>query len=437
MSIVTAMITILIFVILRTTWANMELRTVSMMHTIAEAPAPKENPAELAEERTIPYFSLYYDDDGKVVRTEGNYYDLSDEEFLEELIKTVNSLSEPEGMLREYGLYYLRRDFKEEKQRRGTEIDRIEAESLDQNRTEFEIYRMDESESMPDRVIVFADITRETGMMRLLTRTCILIGMAGAAVFLVISILLARWAVHPVEKAWEQQTRFVSDASHDLKTPLTVILTNIELLKTPGFSEEEKQKFIQSIEMMSDQMKGMVTELLDLARLDHEEKKQLSTLPLMELTEQAALPFEAMFYERGLRLEITGDRKLKAVGIEKDYRRILEILLDNAYKYALDQSEVKIEVLEEGSRNCMLCVSNKGQLLSEKECREIFRRFYRRDPARSMDHSYGLGLSIAEQLAHRQRGKIWARCSEDRIFFCLRLKKAQGKTESTAITPDL
>jgi len=95
--------------------------------------------------------------------------------------------------------------------------------------------------------IIFADVSSANATMQNLWRSCILIGLCAAAVFLAVSFLLARWAVKPVERAWTQQKQFVSDASHELKTPLTVILTNAEMLRDPSYSEPERQRFAESI----------------------------------------------------------------------------------------------------------------------------------------------------------------------------------------------
>ena len=133
-------------------------------------------------------------------------------------------------------------------------------------------------------------------------RTCGIIGGVSLLAFLFISVFLARWAVRPVEKAWDQQRQFVADASHELKTPLTVILTNAELLQTPGYGGADRAA--ESILTVARQMRGLVESLLELARVDNGAvKTALARLDLSRLVSDALLPFEPLYFERGLELE--------------------------------------------------------------------------------------------------------------------------------------
>ena len=116
--------------------------------------------------------------------------------------------------------------------------------------------------------LVFADISSETAALKGLVRTCALIAGLSFILFLAISIWLSGWAVRPVEKAWKQQRQFVADASHELKTPLTVIMTNAELLQSSGCGEEKQRRFSEAILAMSRQMRGLIEQMLDLARAD-------------------------------------------------------------------------------------------------------------------------------------------------------------------------
>lgn len=253
---------------------------------------------------------------------------------------------------------------------------------------------------------VFTEISSEIDMMQEMGRNTILIWFVSLAGFLILAILLANWATRPVERAWEQQRQFVADASHELKTPLTVILTNAELLRETTGGEQEQ--YADSIVTMSGQMRGLVENMLQLARADSgqtaDEREKLDWSALLE---QTLLPFEPLYFEAGLTLESSIQPGVSLTGNAVQLGRVAEILLDNALKYASPGGRVCV-TLE--SRGCQgrLRVASTGQTLTPNQCRDIFKRFYRLDPARRRNGSYGLGLAIAERVVSDHRGKIWA-----------------------------
>ena len=265
--------------------------------------------------------------------------------------------------------------------------------------------------------------------MQNLWRSCILIGLCAAAVFLAVSFLLARWAVKPVERAWTQQKQFVSDASHELKTPLTVILTNAEMLRDPSYSEPERQRFAESILTMSHQMRGLVESLLELARVDNGAvKKVFEPLDWSSLVRDAVLPFEALFFEKGLTLETDIEPGIMVRGSTQHLRQCAEILLDNAVKYSAPGT-VCVALKKAGHDKCALSVATPGEPLSPEECKNVFKRFYRVDRARAMDHSYGLGLSIAESIVSEHGGKIRCEGKADGNVFTVTLPTVKGETK--------
>ena len=224
-----------------------------------------------------------------------------------------------------------------------------------------------------------------------------------------------------MEKAWAQQRQFVSDASHELKTPLTVILTNAELLQQPDTEPQTRKTCEDSILTMSHQMRALVEDLLELARNDNGKSKMVpETLDFSALVEDGMLPFEAVFYERGLTLESDIQPGITLTGSRQHLEQVLDILLDNARKYA-STGTVTVTLFPWGRHHCRLCVSNECEALSPEELKSIFKRFYRRDAARSRDGSFGLGLSIAESIVNAHGGKIWACWEAGRITFTAEL----------------
>lgn len=255
---------------------------------------------------------------------------------------------------------------------------------------------------------IFLDISSQQRAMNSLIRASISAGVLGLVVFLGLSILLAWWTVKPVEKAWEQQRQFVADASHELKTPLAVIMTNAELLQEPACEPDTQTQCAEGILTMSRQMRGLVEGLLELARVDNGAVKVgFAELDLSALAEESVLPFEPLYFEKGLTLSTAIEGGICLKGSEAHLRQVLDILLDNAMKYSAPAGQVRVALRRQGG-HCVLTVASPGAPISREDLRNIFKRFYRIDKARSRDGSYGLGLSIAQGIVAEHRGRIWA-----------------------------
>ena len=383
MAIVLVMLSFILGLVVTFTRSTMERETLSMMESVAKEPMRANWPGSTASR--LPYFTVRITPFGTMVF--GNsYFDLTDESLVSELTDRAME-GDKVGYLSEYKLRYYR------------------------------------TRQQGDEVIVFADVSSESATMASLLRLCLVIGAGSLAVFFLISLLLARWAVKPVDKAWKQQNQFVSDASHELKTPLTVILTNAELLQDPSYGEEDRARFSENILTMSHQMRGLVEGLLDLARADNGAVRTVfGDVDLSALTQEALLPFEPVFFEKGLALETQIEDGVKCRGSEGHLRQAEEILLDNAQKYSAPGT-VKLRLEKQGHSHALLSVSTPGEPLSPEECKSIFRRFYRSDKARGTDGSYGLGLAIAESIVRDHQGKIWCESSDGKNTFFVQLPR--------------
>ena len=386
MAIVTLMLGVIFSVLYLSTMNSLERESIQMMQSVAARPVELGPPNQPPEKVRLPYLILRLGQGGELLETGGSYFDLSNEAAYRDLLEAVEERKEPVGVLSEYGLRYCR------------------------------------NPSPAGESIVFSDISNEQSMLGHLMRTSILIGVSAFLVFLGISILLARWAVRPVETAWNQQKQFVADASHELKTPLTVILTNAELLSGPDCGEKERKRFSGSILAMAEQMRGLVENLLELARLDNGTlRAEFQPLSLSELASDALLPFEPVFFERGMTLRSEIEPGITVSGRRDQLKQLADILLDNAQKYAAPGGETVLTLTKAPHNRCRLTVSNEGAPLSDEELKDLFKRFYRGDKARAMDHSYGLGLSIAQSIAEEHHGKIWAESGEGRNRFHVEL----------------
>jgi len=377
MSIVTVMLCIIFGMVYHFTRQNLESQSLSMLRTVNVAHTAPTRPGEGRPQVNLPFFSLRHEEDRWVAQQDNSFYDLSDENYLQELAKAAEDKSSDTGVLEEYGLRFYRNITP-----MGTQIS-------------------------------FVDITSEQYTLRKLIETCLVIGALSFAVFLCISLLLARWAVKPVDTAWKQQKQFVADASHELKTPLTVIQTSTELLQQTEDPTERKQ-FTGNILEMSHRMRCLIEQLLVLARADNAPGLQdVAPVNLSRTIEASLLPFEPIFFEAGLILRSQVEDDVTVNGDGPKLRQLADILLDNARKYS-SGGETAVS-LQKGSKYAILRVSNPAEPMTSQQCRDIFKRFYRVDTARTGGESFGLGLSIAESIAKQHGGKIYAAC-ENGIF---------------------
>lgn len=437
MLIVCTMLIIIFGLVVHMTHARIREDGFRMMENAVYAPMgtlSDRNPKRKDENKQmnilLPFFRVLIDADGKIVDMDGGYYDLTQEgseAVLEELVSAATAGTEKIGDLHDYNLRYYRTSAKKWFNKKAPDGNPVPETALSDEATLSSPAEEAPADSSSEgQIIVFADISSEIATMRNLYRTCVIIGLGSLASFLVISIFFARWAVRPVEEAWAQQRQFVSDASHELKTPLTVILTDAEMLKSPRFDEAHKTQFVDNILTMSNQMRGLVESLLQLARVDNGaiQKMPLQHIDLSGLVSDELLTFEALFFEKGLTLAEDIADGITVHGSAQHLKQVVEILLDNAQKYSEPHGAVRVTLQKSGAHHCLLSVADPGDAISPEDLRKIFQRFYRIDEARAMNHSYGLGLSIAENIVKNHKGRIWAESAEGINTFRVELPMA-------------
>lgn len=229
--------------------------------------------------------------------------------------------------------------------------------------------------------------------------------------FFVVSLFFSRWALKPVETSWRQQQRFIADASHELKTPLTVIAADVAILKrNPDKTITEQSPWIESIEAEGAQMQGLVGDMLLLASADAQGARALESKGMVDLSKiinGEALQFEPIAYERNVAFSNTVESDVAIQGEREKIARLISVLVDNAFKYVDDEGAVAITLAtKEGS--AVFSVSNTGAAIPAEDIPHIFDRFYRGDRSRtySEEHSYGLGLSIAYEIVRAHNGTI-------------------------------
>ena len=320
----------------------------------------------------LPFFIVQISNRGELIAASGGYFDLSNQKYLQDIVDRALQSDQETGVLKEHNLRYLK------------------------------------SASPRGLTIIFSDTTTESTTMKQLLYSCLAIFLVATIVFLGISILLSHWVIKPVATAWDQQRQFVADASHELKTPLAVIMANAELIQNDETPEDDKRKFSANILSVTYQMRSLVENMLEMARVDNGTMKMsFSALDMSELITDAVLSFQLLYEEKGMGLRCAISEGISIHGSEQHLYQVMDVLLDNALKYAAPNGEVTVELATAG-RNCMLSVTSPGDPISKEDLKNIFKRFYRGDTARAMNGSYGLGLAIAESIVEAHKGKIWA-----------------------------
>ncbi len=324
---------------------------------------------------SIPTFCVLLEEDGSIQNVWQGYVTVTDEAVARAVAAAVAS-DEPDGVIGALNLRFLRMDTPE-----GVKL-------------------------------AFADRSNETDGMRSLILNSLAVGAVGLLAFFGISLFLSRLALRPVARAWEQQRRFVADASHELKTPLTVILANVGvLLSHPDDTIDRQRKWAENTREEAVRMKVLVDDLLFLARADADRAPPvLNPVNLSDLVWGSLLSFEPVAFEQGVDMSSELTPGLVVRGNEAQLRQLCAILLDNAVKYAGPHGSVSVRLERRGGR-VQLCVRNSGAVIPAEDLAHVFDRFYRVDPSRAQG-GCGLGLAIAKQIIETHGGRITVASSE-------------------------
>lgn len=253
--------------------------------------------------------------------------------------------------------------------------------------------------------IVFLDITTQVIFLRNLVYTFLAVSIATLFIIFLISRFFANKAIEPIKEAFEKQRQFLADASHELKTPLTVMSANLDVLSQE--MDLQESKWIRYIKDEIARMAGLVNDLLYLAQMDYEEDKiEFSIFDFSELAESTALSMEGIVYEKNMYINYSIKESAFILGNTDKLKQVIIILLENALKYSFSQTEIELS-LEKTNSSAILTVSNFGDGISSEDIPKIFDRFYKADFSRERKGTgYGLGLSIAQAIVKMHNGKI-------------------------------
>ncbi len=248
--------------------------------------------------------------------------------------------------------------------------------------------------------------------------TAVVIGILGLILIYIFAKKISKMIVKPVKESFDKQKQFVSDASHELKTPLAVIEANADVLQ----DKVGDNKWITYIQNEVQSMNKLVNDLLTLARMENVNNTNIQKFDLSKEVQMAVAVFESMIYEKEIKLETNINENIFFNGDREDIKHIISILLDNAIKHTEKDKKIIVN-LGKDKNDIKIVIKNQGEPIPEGEQEKIFERFYRVDKARNRSEKrYGLGLSIAKGIVDKYNGTIKAVSKDGFTSFIVILK---------------
>ncbi|MGL4362028.1 MAG: sensor histidine kinase [Cellulosilyticaceae bacterium] len=263
------------------------------------------------------------------------------------------------------------------------------------------------------RLVIFLDCSRDIEMFRAFMINTIFISLIGIAAVFILVLVFSRTAIKPIIEAYEKQKRFITDASHELKTPLTIISTNTDVLEM-DYGESEWSK---SIKNQIVKLSLLVSNLVTLLRMDEEtESIKAVDFSLSDAVIETVTPFALLFEADNKSLKMNVEKNISYYGNEEMIRELISIILDNASKYSAPNTEVEV-VLKKQGRKYVFIIENQANGLQKGVLDYYFERFYRNDESRnSQSGGHGIGLSIAKAIVKKHKGKITAFSPDGKKF---------------------
>lgn len=266
--------------------------------------------------------------------------------------------------------------------------------------------------------IIFVDISTHTQILSKLIYTFLLVSLVMVLVIVAISNYLTNESIKPIKAAFQQQNQFISDASHEIKTPLAVIQSNTDVLQR-DFADNQ---WLQNISSEVSRMKTLTESLLDLSRLESVDYSDTQILvDISGLSESVLLPLDAVAFENSIDFQYTIGDNLTCLGHQDQLIQVMMILLDNAFKYCKTAVNYNIAT---HNNYVVIEVASDGPILEDVHRKKIFNRFYKVDDSRrATSGGYGLGLAIAKSIVIRHHGKIYVEAREGFNVFVVKLHK--------------
>jgi len=272
-------------------------------------------------------------------------------------------------------------------------------------------YRMAQQDD-GSSIIIFLDCRRSLDNTKSFLLSSILVSVIGIAAVLVLVILLSARIVGPVEESYRKQKRFITDAGHDLKTPLTIIDADVSVAEMDTGTNE----WLDDIKVQTKRMTDLTNDLIYLSRMDEGENKMVMIdFPLSDVIAETVQSFRSRAQLEDKTFDYQIEPMITYCGDEKYITRLVTILLDNALKYSDDRGTIRVGLKKRGSKGFELTVYNTAENIDKEVLRHMFDRFYRADSSRNSSRGgYGIGLSIASAIVSEHRGKITASSADGR-----------------------
>ena len=259
--------------------------------------------------------------------------------------------------------------------------------------------------------------TRSTLLTNLIYSFILII--IGELFIFIISKKITEWITKPVLESFSREKEFVANASHELKTPLAVMMASVDCLDV----NKKNEKWINNLKSESDRMNNLITKLLDLSKSEYLKSENFSNNNLSTIVEKRVLTFESLAYEKNITIETNIMEKINFSCHKESLDELVSILVDNAISHGRKNSKIKIE-LSSNKNEINLKVINKGDPIPDVECEKIFERFYRNDKSHNRKSGrYGLGLSIAKNIVLAHNGDIRAYSKDEYTTFEVKFKK--------------
>jgi sensory transduction histidine kinase len=356
-----------------------DLKTISTLD-ITKFSEPQTNKV-LKELQFVPLFIVNIDESGVILSQIKSNISMDDESF-KSIVKAAHESQEDIGTIKSMDIRYYKKHY-----------------------------------SLYEK-ISFIDISRDNKNLENLFVVFIMTGAITLLFFFFIVLFLSNWALMPVEKTWNQQKQFIADASHELKTPLTVLLANMDILENNKSDTIQSQiKWIQASKQEAKQMKNLIEEMLFLAKSDANRiDNSKTTINVSDTLFSLILSIEVIAFEKNVIINYasTIDENLYTIANEKQLISLLSILLENACKYSYEETSITAKLKREQSK-IKFELNNFGPVIPKHEIAHIFERFYRVDKSRNKEHGgYGLGLSIAKKITDENNMKISVESSAEK-----------------------
>ena len=267
--------------------------------------------------------------------------------------------------------------------------------------------------NMKNTSLVIIDNTKNKTELIEMLKISVLIFAILEMIIVISSNQITNWIIKPVEESFNKQKQFIQDASHELKTPLAVIIASSEALE----NNPNERKWLDNIKEEADGMNNLVSDLLEMAKSENKVQEQYKDENLSKLVEKSVLTFESLIYEKNIKLTYNIEENITLKCDHKGLKQVVGILMDNAIKHSEENGEIIVN-LKKDKKNIVIEVSNKGKEIPKEQREKIFERFYRVDESRNRsENRYGLGLAIAKNIVNNNNGKIFVNCENGYTTF--------------------